>query len=60
MHRYVICVAQDLLNLEVFLSSLIDGTVEIHHQTPHEIEVRHNQLLGLEPELLIMNEMMSD
>ena len=31
----------------VILHSLINGTVEIHHQTPHEIEVRHDQLLDL-------------
>ena len=35
--------------------SLMNRTVEIHNQTPHEIEVRHDQLLGLEPELLILN-----
>ena len=39
--------------------SLMNRTVEIHNQTPHEIEVRHDQLLGLEPELLILNEMLS-
>ena len=29
---------------------------KIRHQIPHEIEVRHYQLLGLEAELLILNE----
>ena len=33
---------------------------KIHHQTPHEIEVEHDQLLALEPELLILNEMVSE
>ena len=33
---------------------------EIHHQTPHEIEVIHDQLLGLEQGLLILHEMVSD
>ena len=33
---------------------------KIHHQTPHEIEVRHDQLMGLEPGLLIIHEMVSD
>ena len=32
----------------------------MHHQTPHEIQVRHDQLMGLETELLIHNEMVSD
>ena len=30
---------------------------KIHHQIPHEIEAKHEQFLGLEPELLIMHEM---
>ena len=29
-----------------------------HHKKPHEIEVRHDQLMGLESELLIMHEIM--
>ena len=33
---------------------------KIHHQTPHEIEVRHDQLMGLEPGILILHEMVSD
>ena len=33
---------------------------EIHHQTPHEIEARHDHLLGLEPELMILHELVSD
>ena len=37
------------------MPSLMNG-----RQTPHEIEARHNQLLGLEPELLILHEIMSD
>ena len=41
------------------MASLVNGTVEIHHQAPHEIEVKHDKLLGLEPELLIMHEMVS-
>ena len=32
---------------------------KIHHQTPHEIEVILDQLLGLVPELLILNEIVS-
>ena len=39
---------------------IINRTVEIHHQTPHEIEVKHDQLLDLEPDLLIMYKMISD
>ena len=34
--------------------------LKIHHQTQHEIEVRHDPLLGLEPELLILHEMVSE
>ena len=33
---------------------------KIHHQTTHEIEVIHEQFLGLELEILILHEMMSD
>ena len=33
---------------------------EIHHKAPHYIEVIPDQLLGLEPELLILNEIVSD
>ena len=33
----------------VVMTSLMNGTVKIHHQTPHEIEVRREQLVGLEP-----------
>ena len=38
----------------------MNGTVEIHHQTPHKIEVRHDQFLGLEPDLLILHEIVID
>ena len=38
----------------------MNGTVEIHHQTPHEMEVRHDQLLGLEPDLLTLHVMVLD
>ena len=38
----------------------MNGTVEIHHQIPHEIEVRHDQFLDLEPEVLILHEMVSN
>ena len=31
-----------------------------HYKTPYGIEARHDQLLDLEPELLILNEMVSD
>ena len=34
-------------------------TVETHHQTPREIEVRHDQVLSLGPELLILHKMVS-
>ena len=34
--------------------------LKFHHQTPHEIEVRHDQLMGLEPEIPILHEMISD
>ena len=33
---------------------------KIHHQTPHAIEVRHDQLMDLEPEMLIIYEIVSD
>ena len=42
------------------MPSLMNGNVEIHHQTPHEIEVRHDQFLGLEIDLMILHEMVSD
>ena len=32
---------------------------KIYHQTQHEIEVRHDQLMGVEPDLLILHEMVS-
>ena len=32
---------------------------ETHHQTPHEIEVRYDQFLGLGQELLILHEILS-
>ena len=32
----------------------------MNHQTPHEFEVRHENLIGLEIEQLIQNEMVSD
>ena len=34
--------------------------MEIHHQKPHEIKVRQDQFLGLEPELLILHEILID
>ena len=42
------------------MHSLMNVTVGIHHQTPHEIEVRNNQFLGLEAGLLILLEMVSE
>ena len=36
------------------------GLCKVHHQTPHEIDVRYAQLLGLELELLILNGIVSD
>ena len=30
-----------------------------HHKTPHEIEARYDQFLDLEPELLILHEIVS-
>ena len=33
---------------------------KVHHQITHKIEVRHDQFLGLEPELLILHAMASD
>ena len=35
------------------------GPLEINHKKAHEIDVRHEQFLGLEPELLILHEMVS-
>ena len=37
----------------------MNRTVEIHHQKPRGIAVRHDQFLGLGPELLILHEMVS-
>ena len=37
--------------------SFMNKTEENHHQTPNKIEARHEKLLGLEPGLLILNEM---
>ena len=31
---------------------------KIHHQTTHVIEVRHDQFMGLEPEILILHEIL--
>ena len=42
----------------VILPSLVTVTVVIHHQTTHENEVRHEQFLGLGPDILILHEMM--
>ena len=41
------------------VTPLMNETVEIHHQTPHEIEMRHYPFLGLETELLILYEIVS-
>ena len=38
------------------MPSLMNVTVKIHYKTPHGIEVIKNQLLVLEPELLVLNE----
>ena len=47
VHRSVICNEQDLSNLGVFcLTSWVEHR-ETRHQTPHEIEVRYDQFLGL-------------
>ena len=35
---------------------LMNGTVEIHNQTPHKIRVRRDQFLDLESEILILHE----
>ena len=60
VHHSVRCVAQDLSNLGIFfLPSWIELWI-IHHPKPHEIEVRHNQFLYFNPELLIMNKMLRD
>ena len=40
--------------------SIMNKNVEINNKKPHEIEVRHDQLLGLEPEPLIMYDIVSD
>ena len=42
------------------LPSIMNGIVGIHHQKPHEIQVRNDQLLGLEAGLLILLEIVSD
>ena len=60
MHRFVSFVAQYLSNLGVFCIPSSMELWKIHHQTPHGIQVRTDQLLGLETELLIINEMVSD
>ena len=38
----------------------MNGTVEIHQQKSHGIWVRHDQFPGLELEVLVWNEIMSD
>ena len=60
MHCYMNYVAQELSILGILCLTLLMELWKIHHQTPYEIEVRHDQLLGLEPDLLILNEMVSD
>ena len=47
-------------NLESIVTSLMNETVEMHRQKPHKIEVRHDQFLGLETDLMILHEMVSD
>ena len=54
--RYV---AQDLSSLVgLFLTSLMELWMT-RHQIPHGLEVTHDQFLGLEPEPLILHEMVS-
>ena len=60
VRRFVICVAQDMYNLGVFCLPFWAELWKIHHQNQHKIEVRHDKFLGLESELLILHEMVSD
>ena len=59
MHRSLSWVSQDLSNLGLLCHTSWMELWKIHHQKPHEIEVLHEQLLVLEPELLILHEMLS-
>ena len=60
VHCSVRCDAQDLSNLGVLCLPSWMELWKINHQTPHDIELRHDQLLGLELELLILHKMVSD
>ena len=59
VHYFMSCVVQDISNLWVLWLTSSMELWKIHHQTPHEIEVRHNQFLGLGPELIILHEIVS-
>ena len=57
VHLFVNLVAQDLSNLEVLCHPSWMKLWKIHYLTPHEIEVIHDQLLGLGQDLMIFHEM---
>ena len=60
VHRFMRCVAQYLSNLGVLCLPSRMELWKIHHQIPHEIVVIHDQLLGLEAEIMVLHEMVSD
>ena len=60
VHRSVSCGVQDLSILGLLCLTEWIELWKMPKHTAHKIEVRHNQLLGLEPELLILNEIVSD
>ena len=57
---FTIYIAQYMSKLGVFCLYLWMELWKIHHQTPHIIEVRHDQCLGLKPEVLILYEMVRE
>ena len=58
VHHFSSCVAQYLSNLGVLWLPSWMEMWKVHHQTPHVIEVRHDQFMGLEPEILILHEIL--
>ena len=60
VQRFASYLSQDLSNLGVFWLPSWMELWKIHHQTPHKVEVIHDQLMGLGPEPSILHEIASN
>ena len=59
VQHFVVYNAQDMSNLGVLWLTSWMELWEIHNQIPHEIEMIHDHFMGLEPDPLILHEMVS-